>query len=71
MIPDIDISQLSPAECILLAEELWERARAHPDALPVPAEHLAEIERRIAAIDSGAMASGESWETVRTRLWGK
>jgi putative addiction module component (TIGR02574 family) len=69
MKPEIDISQLSPAECILLAEELWDRASAHPDALPVPPEHLAEIERRIEAINSGAMGRGEPWETVRARLW--
>jgi putative addiction module component (TIGR02574 family) len=66
---DLDISQLSPAECILLAEELWDRARNHPDAIPLPFEHLAEIERRIEAIDSGAMGSGESWEAVRLRLF--
>jgi putative addiction module component (TIGR02574 family) len=71
MKPDLDLSQLSPAECILLAEELWDRARAHPEAIPVPAEHLAEIERRIEAMDGGAMGSGEAWEVVRFRLWGR
>ncbi len=69
MKPDLDISQLSPAECILLAEELWDRARAHPEAIPVPPEQLAEIERRIAAIDRGEMGPGEPWEVVRARLW--
>jgi putative addiction module component (TIGR02574 family) len=69
MKPDIDISQLSPAECILLAEELWDRARAHPDAVHVHPEHLAEVQRRIEAIDSGAMEQGNSWESVRSLLW--
>jgi len=68
---EIDTSQLSPAECILLAEQLWDQARNHPEAVPVPKEHLEEIERRIAAIDAGAMRPGEPWETVQARLWGK
>ncbi|MEO2089600.1 MAG: addiction module protein [Gemmataceae bacterium] len=71
MKPDIDISKLTPAECILLAEELWERARACPEAVPVPAEHLEEINRRIAAIDAGEMPPGDDWEIVRARLWGR
>ena len=71
MKPDIDISQLSPAECILLAEELWDRVRIHPDAVPVRPDHLAEIQRRVDALDSGAMAPGESWEVVSARLWGR
>jgi putative addiction module component (TIGR02574 family) len=71
MKPDLDISQLSPAECILLAEELWDRARANPEAIAVPPEQLAEIAHRIAAIDRGEMGSGELWEVVRARLWGQ
>lgn len=71
MKPDIDISQLSPAECILLAEELWYRARNHPEAIPVDPEHLAEINRRVDALDSGTMEPGEPWEAVRARLWGR
>jgi putative addiction module component (TIGR02574 family) len=69
MITDLDISRLSPAECILLAEQLWERARNHPEALPVPPEHLQELNRRLNALDSGEMAAGEPWEVVRERLW--
>ena len=71
MNPDIDISQLTPAECILLAEQLWERARNHPEAVPVPPEHLQELNRRLQALDSGEMAPGEPWEIIRERLWGR
>lgn len=71
MKPDIDISQLSPAECILLAEELWDRARNHPEAIPVRPDHLAEVQRRVDALESGAMGPGEPWEIVRARLWGR
>jgi putative addiction module component (TIGR02574 family) len=68
---DLDISRLSPAECILLAEQLWERARNHPEAVPVPPEHLQELSRRLDALESGEMAPGEPWEVVRERLWGR
>ena len=64
-----DYSHLSNAERILLAEELWDSVAAHPDNIPVPPEHLAEITRRIELIDSGKMEPGESWEAVRARLW--
>lgn len=66
---DIDISQLSPAECILLAEQLWERVSRHPEHVPVPQEHLDELRRRLDAIESGQMEPGEPWAVVRERLW--
>ena len=69
MIRDLDISQLSPAECILLAEQLWERARAHPDAVPLTQAQRDELNRRLDELDSGATGPGEPWETVRDRLW--
>jgi putative addiction module component (TIGR02574 family) len=69
MTNDIDISHLSPAECILLAERLWDRASRRPDDIPIPPEHRAELDRRLAAIDSGAMGSAEPWDVVRGRLW--
>jgi putative addiction module component (TIGR02574 family) len=64
MKPDIDISQFSPAECILLAEELWNRARNHPDQIPVTEEQLQELQRRLDAFDRGEMPQGRSWEEV-------
>ena len=64
-----DISHLSLAERILLAEELWDSVAAHPDNIPVPQEHLTEIDRRMELIDSGAMKPGDSWDVVRARLW--
>ena len=66
---DIDISQLSSAECMVLAEEmLWERARDHPEAIPVPPEQLEELHHRLDALDAGTMEPGEPWEVVRKGL---
>ncbi len=68
MIPGIDITGLKPAECILLAELLWERARNHPEAIAVTPEQMAELNRRMDAIEAGTMPPGETWEEVRHRL---
>jgi putative addiction module component (TIGR02574 family) len=64
MNPNIDISQLSPAECILLAEQLWERARSQAGAVPVTEAQLAELNRRLDAHERGEMPPGTPWEEV-------
>lgn len=63
----IDYSHLSNAERILLAEELWDSVAAHPDNIPVPPEHLAELQRRLAIADRGEMTYS-SWPDVKRRL---
>lgn len=66
-IGDIDFSALSPAERILLAQELWDRGHEQAQALPMPADQRAEIERRLAAVDAGTMPV-HRWEEVKKRL---
>ncbi len=65
----IDISHLSTTECILLAEELWEKARTHPEAVPVTPAQVEELNRRLDALEAGKMPPGEPWEAVRDRLF--
>lgn len=64
MKPDIDISHLSPAECILLAEQLWDRARHHPESIPVTDAQMDELNRRIDAFERGELSPGSAWEDV-------
>jgi len=59
-----DISHLTQAECILLAEQLWERARAHPEAIPVTDAQVAELNRRLDAFERGDMPPGSPWDDV-------
>jgi putative addiction module component (TIGR02574 family) len=59
-----DISQLSPAECIVLAQQLWEQARNHPESLPVPDSHLTELYRRLDAAERGELPPGLPWDEV-------
>jgi putative addiction module component (TIGR02574 family) len=61
---DIDFSRLSPAERILLAQDLWDSVlSADPDVVTTE-EHRIEIERRIAAADAGLMKS-RPWREIR------
>jgi len=64
---DLDISRLSVAERIQLAEDLWDSVAAEAGALPLTAAQTVELERRLAdlARDPGA---GEPWDVVRARV---
>lgn len=66
-INDIDFSRLSPAERLLLAQELWDTVHEEAQTLPVSTEQRAEIERRLAAVDAGTMPL-HPWEEVKRRL---
>jgi putative addiction module component (TIGR02574 family) len=68
MTSNIDISQLSPAECILLAEELWDRASSHPDDVPpLTAAQQEELQRRLRLADRGE-TTYSPWSEVERRL---
>jgi putative addiction module component (TIGR02574 family) len=62
-------SELSLADRLRLIDDL---ASTVPDDQPpsLPAEWLAEIERRSAELDSGAVQA-QPWPEVRERLFGK
>jgi len=64
---DLDISGLSLAERIQLAEDLWDSVAAETGELPPSAAQTAELDRRLAELarDPGA---GDSWEVVRGRV---
>jgi putative addiction module component (TIGR02574 family) len=66
-IQDIDFSGLSPTERILLAQQLWDSVVAD-DAVPPPTpEQCAELDRRVALLDAGDMATS-TWAEVKARL---
>lgn len=68
--PRVTVSELlhlSPAERIQLAEDLWDSVAAHPEQVEIPAEQLAELERRLAELDENPEA-GESWDQLKARL---
>lgn len=69
MSTDLDMSELSPSECILLAEQLSEHARIHPDVVPIIDAQRTELKRRVTALDCGEMPPGDPWDAVRERLF--
>ncbi len=62
-----DYSQLTPKERILLAQELWDSAFNDLQDFPLTDDQMAEIERRMAAVDAGQMPT-YPWEEVKQRL---
>lgn len=61
------ISELTIEERMLLAEELWESVSRQPERLSLSPEHLALLEKRWRAFESGESTS--RWEDVRGRLF--
>jgi putative addiction module component (TIGR02574 family) len=67
MITDLDITRLSPAERILLAEDLWDSLAAGQEPQALTPAQLEELERRLTAADRGEMTYS-SWDEVKRRL---
>jgi putative addiction module component (TIGR02574 family) len=64
---DLDISKLSVAERIQLAEDLWDSVAAETGELPLSEAQLAELERRLADLARDP-TGGEPWADVRGRI---
>jgi putative addiction module component (TIGR02574 family) len=66
-----DLLELTPAERIQLAEDLWDSVSASPESMPgLTATQLAEIEHRLTEHARDA-AAAMPWEEVRARLWSR
>jgi putative addiction module component (TIGR02574 family) len=63
----IDMSQLSVAERIQLAEDLWDSILTEPDELPLTDAQMQELDRRLEHYQQDPN-TGSSWETVKGRL---
>lgn len=61
-----DLLQLTPAERIQLAQDLWDSLK-EVDAPPLTEEQIAELERRAADHEANP-DSAVPWEEVRSRL---
>ena len=65
-IQEIDFSELSSADRLQLAQALLDGLVLDEQAELFTAEQLEELDRRLAAIESGTMPF-ESWEMLRER----
>ena len=64
---DLDMSKMSVAERIQLAEDLWDSIAAETSELPLTDAQRAELERRLDDFERNPDA-GESWDVVRARI---
>jgi putative addiction module component (TIGR02574 family) len=64
---EFDLSKLSVAERIQLAEDLWDSIPESAD-IPLTDAQKAELDRRLADLEQHPHA-GEPWEVVRARLY--
>jgi putative addiction module component (TIGR02574 family) len=61
---DVDFSQLTPDERILLAQDLWDSVLTANRAPATTLAQRAEVERRIALADSGQMPA-RTWAAIK------
>lgn len=64
---NIDISRLSVAERIQLAEDLWDSIAAETGELSLTEAQVAELDQRLVDLECDPEA-GESWPVVRARI---
>ena len=62
-----EIEQLSVAERVQLAEEIWDSIAATPEQLPLTEAQRQELDRRL-ALHEQEPARVTPWEEVRTKL---
>ena len=62
-----DISELSIAERIQLAEDLWDSILEQQEELPLSPAQQQELERRLENYEKNP-TTGSSWEDVKKRL---
>ena len=63
----VEISQLSVAERIQLAEDLWDSISQQQEELPLTEAQKQELDRRLENYKQNP-ANGSSWEEVKKRL---
>lgn len=62
-----DLLNLSPAERIQLAQDLWDSIAAQPDWIPLTDEQREELDARLADAEANP-GKGRSWAEVKERL---
>jgi putative addiction module component (TIGR02574 family) len=64
---DLKLSELTVAERIQLAEDLWDSVAAETGGLPLTDAQAAELDHRLAQLAGGPEA-GDPWKVVRGRI---
>lgn len=62
-----ELRRLSPSEKLLLLSELWDDLAAHPEAVPISPEQIAELDRRMESYRKDP-SQVTSWEAIKARV---
>jgi putative addiction module component (TIGR02574 family) len=62
-----DLTSLTPAERILLAEDLWDSVASHPDVVPVTDEQRQELDRRLESFRQNP-SNVVDWDAVKAHI---
>lgn len=62
-----DIAQLSVAERVQLAEDIWDTIAANPESLPITEAQRLELDRRLSMLEADP-ARTRPWSEVRSKL---
>ncbi len=62
-----DLKRLPVSVRIQLVEDLWDSIAEDPQALGLTPEHIAELDRRLDALEAQPRA-GTAWEVARERI---
>jgi putative addiction module component (TIGR02574 family) len=67
--PQFDFSELTPAERLQLAQDLWDSVddAASIDVLPITEEQRAELDRRLADLEANPK-DGVPWEQAKREI---
>ena len=61
-----EIQRLSPSEKLTLVTELWDDLAAHPEDVPITAEQIAELDRRMEEYRRDP-SQVTTWEAIKKR----
>jgi putative addiction module component (TIGR02574 family) len=64
-----NLQQLSPSEKLILVSELWNELQANPLDVPVSADVIAELDRRMEHFEKHP-EEFRTWESVKARVVG-
>jgi putative addiction module component (TIGR02574 family) len=64
-----DVLEMTPAERILLVEEIWDSIASVPESVELSEAQRAELDHRLEAYRANPKA-GDPWEVVKARIMG-
>jgi putative addiction module component (TIGR02574 family) len=65
-----ELRTLSPSDKLALVTELWDDLASNPEDIPITAEQIAQVDRRLEEYRKNPDL-GSTWEEVKARILGQ